>query len=572
MSAGKLNSNYVFRRNMCEGEDTKDIVCVAKIPFLCFLILISMSCVRLRYQRMMSELKHAFVETSDYRRRLQILTLSPLSIFETMKFFGVSRYMVKKSREIKKAYGIIPQVPTVSHGRRISDSEKAKIKSFYDRDEVSRMCPGMRDRVIERDGEGKKVYVQKRLLLGTMREMFVLYKQDESNPRVGFSTFATLRPRHCVLAGSPGTHNVCVCTYHQNVKLQLAALGERSITYRDLMSAAVCDPSKRDCMMEKCQNCPGEEGVREYLYSLDSVQMASEDITFKQWSKSERESTLQDCVENIEQFVDSLSEKVCNLTRHHYISKAQGHYTANLRENAPKGEAVVIGDFSENYTCIAQNAAQSYHWSAKQVTVHPFVAYWTENGVQCSRSCCFLSDDLKHSHVMVHTMQHKVVPWLRTQMPGLKKIHYVSDGCGGQYKNKFNFINVCYHEIDFQIPCEWHFFATSHGKNACDGVGGTVKRRTAQESLRREEKDQILDPLSMFSFLTQDFATTIHFEFVSREEVFEMSKRLKQRYSSALKIKGTQRFHRFTPVNLNTMQVRELSEDSDGTEVPTATA
>ena len=44
-------------------------------------------------------------------------------------------------------------------------------------------------------------------------------------------------------------------------------------------------------------------------------------------------------------------------------------------------------------------------------------------------------------------------------------------------KIKKTFINLCFHEADFGVPAEWHFSATSHGKGACDGVGGTVKDR-----------------------------------------------------------------------------------------------
>ena len=51
---------------------------------------------------------------------------------------------------------------------------------------------------------------------------------------------------------------------------------------------------------------------------------------------------------------------------------------------------------------------------------------------------------------------------------------YFSDGCAGQYKNCKNFINLCHHLEDFGIPAEWHFFATSHGKGPCDGLGGVV--------------------------------------------------------------------------------------------------
>jgi hypothetical protein len=56
------------------------------------------------------------------------------------------------------------------------------------------------------------------------------------------------------------------------------------------------------------------------------------------------------------------------------------------------------------------------------------------------------------------------------------------------------------HEVDFGAPCAWHFFATSHGKSPCDGIGGTVKRLTARASLQRPLNHQILTPQDMFEF------------------------------------------------------------------------
>ena len=53
-------------------------------------------------------------------------------------------------------------------------------------------------------------------------------------------------------------------------------------------------------------------------------------------------------------------------------------------------------------------------------------------------------------------------------------------------------INLCYHKEDFGIPAEWHFFATSHGKGPCDGVGGTVKHEAAKASLQHPYHDQIM--------------------------------------------------------------------------------
>ena len=60
------------------------------------------------------------------------------------------------------------------------------------------------------------------------------------------------------------------------------------------------------------------------------------------------------------------------------------------------------------------------------------------------------------------------------------------------YINQKNFVNLCNHENDFGIKAEWHFSATSHGKGACDGVGGTVKRLAARASLQKPYDEQFL--------------------------------------------------------------------------------
>ena len=51
---------------------------------------------------------------------------------------------------------------------------------------------------------------------------------------------------------------------------------------------------------------------------------------------------------------------------------------------------------------------------------------------------------------------------------------YFSEGCAEQYKNHKN-LNLCHHQQDFNMDAEWIFFATSHGKSPCNGVGAFVK-------------------------------------------------------------------------------------------------
>ena len=72
---------------------------------------------------------------------------------------------------------------------------------------------------------GQKQKVQKKQIVWTVYEAYLLFKEENPLVKIGFSKFAEARPRNVVLPGSSGTHTVCVCTYHQNPKLMIANSG-----------------------------------------------------------------------------------------------------------------------------------------------------------------------------------------------------------------------------------------------------------------------------------------------------------------------------------------------------------
>jgi len=45
---------------------------------------------------------------------------------------------------------------------------------------------------------------------------------------------------------------------------------------------------------------------------------------------------------------------------------------------------------------------------------------------------------------------------------------------------------------EYGMDAKWNFFATTHGKSPCDGIGGTVKRLTTAENLAHPPHNQIL--------------------------------------------------------------------------------
>ena len=128
---------------------------------------------------------------------------------------------------------------------------------------------------------------------------------------------------------------------------------------------------------------------------------------------------------------------------------------------------IILGDFAENNAFVVQNKKQGYHWNTQYI------------------SYCFASDDITHDETYVYKIFQLTIPILKKKIPNLSKLHLFVDGCAGQYKSFNSFYHLCQLKSEFALKVEWNLFATSYGKSLCNGIGGTVKRLTAQESLKR---------------------------------------------------------------------------------------
>ena len=99
-------------------------------------------------------------------------------------------------------------------------------------------------------------------------------------------------------------------------------------------------------------------------------------------------------------------------------------------------------------------------------------------------------------------------------------------------------MNLCLHKQDFGLEAEWIFFATSHSKSPCDGIGGSVKRHTAKRSLQRPKNDQILSYQTMLDVREAE-KTKIKFFGISKERMDEVRKLLQEQFSKGNTVPGT---------------------------------
>lgn len=129
-----------------------------------------------------------------------------------------------------------------------------------------------------------------------------------------------------------------------------------------------------------------------------------------------------------------------------------------LKLDSYKNHVCVKMDFAENYGINEMQDIQSAYWNPEMVTLHPTVIYYNDGTESVShKSIVAVSEVLHHNASMVQAIVDKVVGEVKSLVPDVQFIHYFTDSPTSQYRNK-------------------RIFEAGHGKGACDGVGGFVKR------------------------------------------------------------------------------------------------
>lgn len=332
--------------------------------------------------------------------------------------------------------------------------------------------------------------------------------------------------------------------------------------YEDCLSLLVCQDPGPNCYLTRCANCPGTQKLMDTLLTvLDENDI--DDVSFSQWVLKPRAS-LETRIACCTDFVDEFCDKAKRLLQYHFIAKQQSRFLKSQKENLQDAECLVICDFAENYAFIAQDAAPGFHWNNDQATIYPVVVYYKEGGQVLHKSLVIISECLSHDAVAVQVFTRIVVDFIKNEITKTpKRIIYFSDGAPQQFKNCKNFINLYYHNEDFAVFAEWHFFATAHGKGPCDGVGGTLKRLSARASLQLPANRQILTPRDLFEWVCLPGSLpSINKRFSTTQDYNVAKDRLKQRFESVKPIPNTQKHHCFIPTE-EAMMIKTYSASED---------
>lgn len=524
-------------------------------------------------EEMLNGLKEHFASLSlKDPQKLNILTIAPetWSVDKIASEFGCSWQLAKRSKELRASKGILGHT-TVESARKLPEDTIKKVLDFYVNDSNSRIMPGKKDVVSVKGDEGRCL-IQKRLLLMDLRGLYLTYKESHSDFPLSFSKFAQLRPKYCVLAGSSGTHSMCVCTIHQNCKLLLDAVHIEKLTqdsqnpikgYKDCLKEITCVNPNEQCNLGECNRCPDIETFLQFLQELMEKQDIFQ-VKFSTWTGTDR-STLLTQILPTSDYIAELGDKLLLLKPHSFIAKAQSQFFEDKKNNLDEGEVLVVLDFSENYKYFVQDASQAFHFNNTQCTVFPVVYYYKDNSVLQHKSLVFLSDSTRHDTAAVYTVQKMLIPHIKKNL-GVKRIVYFSDGAKQHFKNKFQMINLVNHETDFGVQAEWHCHATAHGKGASDGVGAVFKREAARSSLLCKPSDAILSPEKLLNWAQKHFKT-ITTSFYSRVEHEKVTRSLRRRFDQAPAVPEIQKSHSFTVLKTKELFIKRFSSANTGKKV-----
>ena len=158
----------------------------------------------------------------------------------------------------------------------------------------------------------------------------------------------------------------------------------------------------------------------------------------------------------------------------------------------------------------------------------------------------------------VHELQRIVMLYVKENLPQIKSVDYFSDSCAGHCKN---YKNLRPYKSNFDIDATEAFFATSHGKSLCNGIGCTVQHKILHASLQRPVNNQILTFCAVKEYC-KSYIEGITFLTIDKKDMVAVREQLKPQYELGNTVPGTKSCHHFVPTSQYPIKGKQLSIDT----------
>ena len=149
-----------------------------------------------------------------------------------------------------------------------------QIREFFERDDVSKMTPGMKQTVTR-----LKIKKQKRILVDNMHNLHKKFLEEQQHTKISYTSFCRLRP-FWIVSPTEKDRDTCACKLHENMSLLVQSLYSMKLIpsndTKELVSLSVCDVEDKDCMYNECIICGDRNIVKQ---ECDQ----NEDVVWTEW-------------------------------------------------------------------------------------------------------------------------------------------------------------------------------------------------------------------------------------------------------------------------------------------------
>ena len=448
---------------------------------------------------------------------------------KAVKKFKINYHQIRKGKEgIKKMRNTLER-------KQVSQT----VVQFLERDDNSACMPGKRDATKSEKGK-----TQTRILSDYLYNLHLKFKAEYPGIQISLTTFSSYRPNYIKLVHF-SSRRTCLCQKHQNMALKVKAL----------KTVGATTTNNPDTLIR--QNTDDE--IIKNISDCDS-----ETIRYSEWKRKEVEHrgkmTKRMQIETVEKskrdFVEMFKQDLINFRKHTERVKCQYEQIKLLKESLPENHVMCQMDFAENYSCSHADEVQSAYFDKGSVILHPVVTYYKDADKNLKHtSRVYISDTPSHTSGTVFAFMKQITDHVKSEYPGVKCIHYVTDSPTSQYRNQYTMYMTAYHETYFGVRASWQYFEAGHGKGPCDGVGGTTKR-LADSAVKRQTVI-IQNAKDFFMWGECQNQSQIKYDYVpkskcddAREELLSMKTK---------QIKGTLDIHSVVSLSLGEIAVRNTS-------------
>ena len=160
-----------------------------------------------------------------------------------------------------------------------------------------------------------------------------------------------------------------------------------TIRYNNIL----CFELTEDCYLRTCQDCRHKADlVKDELESIfDSLQ--SSVVTWEQWKTTDRCEVLT-FSDTPQEFCKKFMEKLLEYSVHFLIDKKQTKAFESLKKDLPIDTALIVGDYSMNYSFEELQNVTACHWKKNQCSLYTAMIYMNIGGLRKQQSVVIIRE------------------------------------------------------------------------------------------------------------------------------------------------------------------------------------